>query len=450
MKIDNIRLGFATNSSSSHSMIFDPSLIGKVNDNYNDNGFGWDFFTLVSKKAKKEYMAAMLRSTLLLDGMSEHMIRIIFKGMQLPYIYESYVDHESSYIFPNKAGTYTIDLEFVEDFQKYILREGMIIIGGNDNAEVEHTLYNRDTVCTFDNYKPDYRHWVSRKDGDWWTLYNRKSGTRAIFSFEENPSEFEPESPILLDYKITDYCGQNCEFCYMGSSKDGKHMKINFGQLNSIINNGIFEVALGGGEPTEHPRFYDIIKYLTDKGVVVNFSTKNLRWFDDVTMVTKVLDLVGAFAFSVRNDQEIDSIYKKMNVNKYDINKLTVQVIPDTLDRDTLFKIFKKCSEYRISVTLLGFKEVCRGENCKRTGIEKLWIDILKKVNNERMYPTVSIDTTLATRTEDKILKEGISSYLFHTHEGRYSAFIDGVENKFGPSSYEPDKLIPYTCNCLV
>ena len=50
MKIHNVRLGHATNSSSSHSIIFDP--VSKATDDYDD--FGWSFFTLASKEAKEE------------------------------------------------------------------------------------------------------------------------------------------------------------------------------------------------------------------------------------------------------------------------------------------------------------------------------------------------------------------------------------------------------------
>ena len=55
MRIHNVRLGFATNSSSTHSLIFLP----KAQDNYNEGGFGWDNFTLASKEANLDFVAVL-------------------------------------------------------------------------------------------------------------------------------------------------------------------------------------------------------------------------------------------------------------------------------------------------------------------------------------------------------------------------------------------------------
>jgi hypothetical protein len=56
----------------------------------------------------------------------------------------------------------------------------------------------------------------------------------------------------------------------------------------------------------------------------------------------------------------------------------------------------------------------------------------------------LAIDTTLAERYEHLLEKEGIPKYLYHIEEGKYSAYIDAVTKKFGPSSYHNDNLIDY------
>jgi hypothetical protein len=43
MKIHNVRMGFATNSSSTHSIIFMPNKFGIV-DELADEDFGWQYF----------------------------------------------------------------------------------------------------------------------------------------------------------------------------------------------------------------------------------------------------------------------------------------------------------------------------------------------------------------------------------------------------------------------
>lgn len=63
MPITNVRLGFATNSSSSHSIVL-------TNRRYSDDSgnsyggnldFGWESFTLASQGSKLPYIALLLR-----------------------------------------------------------------------------------------------------------------------------------------------------------------------------------------------------------------------------------------------------------------------------------------------------------------------------------------------------------------------------------------------------
>ena len=65
-------------------------------------------------------------------------------------------------------------------------------------------------------------------------------------------------------------------------------------------------------------------------------------------------------------------------------------------------------------------------------------------IYDEKIYPIIAIDTTLAAKYEDELHEENIAEYLYHIEEGKYSAYIDAVSMKFGPSSYHLDKLIDY------
>jgi len=446
MKVKNIRLGFATNSSSSHSIIFDNSL-RNIHDENDDTYFGWEFFTLASKEAKKEYLSAMIYENFRRDGMNKDLINIILKGMELPKL--EGIDHQSLYYFPKEYGSDYLSIKFVNDFKNYLLKDGVYVLGGNDNEDIEHPLYNEEKLLNTHVYYTDWLGWVCRKDGDWWILYNKKSGNRAIFSFEEFPSEFIPESPLLIDFKITDYCDKNCEFCYMGSSINGKHIDKNniYKLCNDIAREEVFEIAIGGGEPTKCPHFTKIINHLHREGVIVNFSTASFEWLENKNYTNDILNKIGAFAFSINDVETLSRLLTIMKLNDYDLNKLTIQVIPDAISKKVLKDILILCYKNNIRTTLLGFKEVERGSSFERTGTEKIWIDVLKELSNSRTYPTISIDTTLANRSKDQLEEEDISDYLYHTMEGLYSAYIDGVEMKFGPSSYEPEKLIDYDIN---
>lgn len=465
MKVHNVRLGFATNSSSSHSIIFAPNM-KNVTDKYNsEDGFGWDYFTLASKKAKDEYMTAMLVGNLTSKNIfTVDLVQLIIKGLGLmiskdtkkelkQYGSCSGIDHQSLYILPKEYGTDQISIKFFNEFRNYMLKDGIYILGGNDNDYEDHVLWSRENDISFDTYKPEYGGWVCRKDNEWWILYNQNSGNRAIFSFEDNPKPFRPTTPMLIDFKISDFCSHNCAYCYQGSTRQGNHIKSSdlYSFVDDIANAEVFEVAIGGGEPTECPSFISFLKYLKNERIVANFTTKSLDWLEDEKMANEVMPLIGAFAFSANNVQKIERILDIFKYRQYKREKFTVQLVPATLDKHTLKSILKFCHDNWIRVTLLGFKETGRGGEYKEVALkrnwnkfdESEWLNVISEMNQSEV-PNLAIDTTLAARYLDKLKEIGIPDWLYHVEEGRYSAYIDAVDMKFGPSSYHLDKLIAY------
>jgi hypothetical protein len=140
MKIHNIRFGFATNSSSSHSIIFDPINYSQYSDSNDSESFGWNYFTLASKEAKDEYMTAMLLQNISdgynKNGFSNIFADIIVKGLGLKELDldEISIDHQSLINLPLEYGTNHISVEFFQEFYNYIMRDEIIIFGGNDNG----------------------------------------------------------------------------------------------------------------------------------------------------------------------------------------------------------------------------------------------------------------------------------------------------------------------------
>ncbi|MGB4626691.1 MAG: radical SAM protein [Erysipelotrichaceae bacterium] len=82
--------------------------------------------------------------------------------------------------------------------------------------------------------------------------------------------------PELLDISITNWCDKYCEICYRNSNENGKHMRIV--DYESILvqasQMGVFQVALGGGNPNQHPNFCDILELTKEKyGIIPSYTT---------------------------------------------------------------------------------------------------------------------------------------------------------------------------------
>ncbi|SMO98945.1 radical SAM/SPASM domain-containing protein [Paracoccus laeviglucosivorans] len=78
-----------------------------------------------------------------------------------------------------------------------------------------------------------------------------------------------------MDISITNWCDKGCVFCYKSSTKRGRHMALS--DYKTVIDQasemGVFQVALGGGNPNQHPDFVEILEYTAAKDIVPNYTT---------------------------------------------------------------------------------------------------------------------------------------------------------------------------------
>jgi organic radical activating enzyme len=94
----------------------------------------------------------------------------------------------------------------------------------------------------------------------------------------------ELDFPEFYDVKLTSKCRGNCPYCYMASEPHHHHavdtvqkIKSFFGNMDK--NQRPFQVALGGGEPTESPYFAGALKAFYDLGITPNYTTNGM-WTD--------------------------------------------------------------------------------------------------------------------------------------------------------------------------
>ena len=467
MKIHNIRLGFATNSSSLHSAII---LKGrKPIDDSDHHNFGWDFFTLASTEMKNAYLEQQRLSNYYTQFRIKHKNRdtefnysdtlndiIAEKGLP-EYVLDGYIDHQSVWDLPVTFDESEIDPEFWTALQKHYLQQDVVILGGNDNIldpDDHHPLQHEGLSANVPLSRDRDHTYVARYDtvGQYWVLFNRDNGTKIRFTFEDVEGAIKPtkaSAPELVDLKITDFCTKGCPYCYQGSTPNGLHAS--FESITEIADElarlKVFEVALGGGEPTQHPRFHDIVTMFRQKGIIPNFSTRNLEVLKD----RELFRHIGGFAYSIDNADQIDTLKAAIDAAPLSIKgpyeiipreneiivDVSVQVALGTITAKELKKIFKKADEYGMKVTLLGFKEVGRGEYFDKHKTIN-WLKIAKELNDDYKCPTIGIDTMVAKKWELDLKSNNISTVLYSTEEGKFSMYIDAVRGRMAASSYDP------------
>ena len=90
--------------------------------------------------------------------------------------------------------------------------------------------------------------------------------------------------PEFYDVSVTSYCEGNCPYCYQNSLDSNSHPKNIIEKFKSFFgsmseNQKPFQIAFGGGEPTEHPDFPELMKVCYEMGIAPNYTTNGM-WVD--------------------------------------------------------------------------------------------------------------------------------------------------------------------------
>lgn len=460
MNIFNIRKGFATNSSSSHSILVLPSIDKKVStDEY--SGFHWNFFTAADQESKENYFATTLKYNLEEVQMSAKAINKyltdLFGEDIIERISDSSIDHQSIITFPRSWDNKDLNKEFIADMLEYIKRPDVVVAGGNDNESQEHELAEISVKSPLNDLPKESsgNHFIARKENDYWTIFSRNNGSKMRFSFTSEVAPEKALAPELVDIKITDFCPYACEFCYQDSTLEGKHASLeNMKKIAEYLEKAqVFEVALGGGETTLHPNFVEILKIFKQKNIVPNFTTKNLNLLRQSNALD-ILEHCGAMAFSVQSVEEIRKVqsahmdFEKRSrietANHHYMDetektsiwnpKINFQIVMGSMPMKEFKEMLQVAQVVGKRVTLLGYKENGRGSSFAPHDYSD-WLNVVEKMQ-KGYYFQISIDTALASEFEQELMKKKVDSATYHTTEGTFSAYVDATKMALYPSSY--------------
>lgn len=138
------------------------------------------------------------------------------------------------------------------------------------------------------------------------TIFNQNTGL-LIRIEDRNASEptWCSYGPELIDISITNWCDKGCPWCYKNSIPNGLHMKL--GEYERILIQAakmrVLQIALGGGNPNQHPYFDEILRLTREKyNIVPSYTTNGRGLSDDVLSATK--KYCGAVAVSAYKPYE--------------------------------------------------------------------------------------------------------------------------------------------------
>lgn len=427
---------------------------------YGRYSYGWEQFTLADASSKTAYFLTQLYQALSYADMSRHEILHVIESMfgdqvdvqQIPE--GASVDHQS--VWSGVPDIIKRDPDLIRAMFDFMQRDDVIILGGNDNSDPQpppdHSWEDERTqiFSVYGNHR-------IKRDHDNWVMFNTNSGTKMRMSFRSDvPPYVKSEVPELCDLKISDYCKGGCAFCYQSSTKAGKHADLhNIKQiLNTLGAQGVFEVAIGGGEPTQYPHLAEVLSYASAQGIKPNFTTFFVDWLQNDPLVEAVRAHVGAIGVSVHGVKDLNKVRKIQegvndNRSKWDSNfvRVTAQHVVGSVDMDETAQILERAWEEGWDLLLLGYKSV--GFGASQAPHDLTGLDTLLKLRQQKRahygakVSMLGVDTAFVQQFDPILDALGISPVLKTSEEGKFSMYIDSVTLMQGPSSYMPDQMVP-------
>lgn len=516
MKLVGISKGFSTNSSSKHSIIINRS--GKyMSEDYNFDpnnlNFGRNYFALNTEYSKLMYLASQLYDSFetyvsskelrvamisKITGLSESDLSIILEQKY------HLIDHQSRWrISP------IFELDFYKEMVNFFKNKDVIILGGNDEEDLSDYDLDTKNACTYlknsliniidlnkiNKIKKEFEgistnitafvknkknkefyplidfkfdsNIILKKDKKYWVSFDPETGNKVRFTFDLDAKPYTKATvPELVDLNITEYCNLNCPWCYKAAESTGKHAVTQnvTNYLDTLNQIGVFEIALGGGEPTTHPDFDKIIsrfeyhKKNRIKHIRISFSTYSTEWLGNKKIVDAVKNNVAGIGVSVHTLNDIkkvehiaqviregtkncDRFYDRQNVAGKP--QIMAQHVFGTRPLNEVMSILDYCQNNYLPILLLGYKTTGRGSNNEEIDYRKAYPeeykDFVKMLSG--FYGVISVDTLFVNKYKDLLDRISVSRLTYTEEEGKFSCYIDAVNDTIAASSFSEDKI---------
>lgn len=442
IKIHNFRAGFATNSSSSHSVVLIPDeAIGQVRSLEGDSGdYGWNYFRLTTQEEKLRYLAAQCASNGWDKYTDEVREAILAEVPGIEFGDGDYVDHQSVM----KMGPYRPVL--LNGLIKLFMSNKVVVLGGNDNDGSEHHhVDGQEPEPISEALTNTYENKVRFDDGVI-AVMNTTTGNKARFSLDGRDYT-KATYPELVDVKITDWCDAGCQFCYQSSTEAGKHadMTVVKKVIDILAKMEVFEAAIGGGEPTSHPEFAKILEQFARAGIKPNFTTLSRKWLSDPKIVESVTQHVGGIGVSCLSAKGLGLVDEIKNAvtNQWGGGpKVMAQHVLGSVPLWVTAEFLNAAFEAGHPVLLLGYKEVGFGKTYERHDGGDVALFLKTGVHKFDGKASLSVDTALVDRYPELVQALGAVEAQVSSPEGKFSCYVDAVDRKIGASSYvQPSEM---------
>jgi len=167
----------------------------------------------------------------------------------------------------------------------------------------------------------------------------------------------ELDYPEFYDVKITDYCTGQCPYCYQNSMPNIAHYNNIVSKIQSFFgkmseNEKPFQVAIGGGNPNQHPDFIKALKIFYEMGITPNYTTNGMG------LTLKILNATKKYCggVAVSTHEHLKEHWNKAINLLHNNTKLNLHhIISDKTSIDEMKNILNSYDKYIEYIVLLPY-----------------------------------------------------------------------------------------------
>lgn len=262
-----------------------------------------------------------------------------------------------------------------------------------------------------------------------------KNGNYTVTIFDDGTKvrnndldHFEPVKPESIDIKITNRCNMNCPMCHEDSTSCGEHADLScIPFVDTLL--PYTELAIGGGNPLEHPHLIDFLKLCKRKKLIANMTVHQKHFMENIIEIIHLADCGLIHGVGVSATQVDDSFIETLKLYPNTV----IHVINGVISMEELRKLY----DNDLKVLILGYKDFRRGIQAHSHSTDqrmKAMYDELPKMLNH--FFTVSFDNLAIKQLEVKRLMDEEEWKRFYMgDDGQFTMYIDMVNREYAKSS---------------
>lgn len=240
-----------------------------------------------------------------------------------------------------------------------------------------------------------------------------------------------PEIPESIDLSITSQCKVGCPHCHERSVPVGIHGNLKHPLLGSI--QPYTELAIGGGDPMEHPDLETFLLAMKARDVICNLTVHWTSFMQHYETLKKLSadELIHGLGVSINETVPCD-VMDRLCV----FPNAVVHTILGVADE----AVYRQLANRDLNVLILGYKTFGKGTRYRADH----WLEIGQKIlwlrQNIHQFPdwfkAVSFDNLSVEQLDLKrILKPEVFDLFYMGGDGTFTMYVDLAKEEFASSS---------------